>query len=192
MMDRAKSVYTQLGARNFALTERETDDFYATSPEAVSQLLSKEKFAPRIWEPACGKGHIAEVLRSAGYEVLATDLIDRGYGIPRRDFLLEVTPFDGDIITNPPYKLATEFALHGLKLVKNGARLAMLLKIQFLESAERLALFRVYPPEKIYVFSKRIICAKNADFASYKSSALCYAWFIWHKGNKNLPVVDWL
>jgi len=39
-----------------------------------------ESFEGQIWEPACGDGAISRVLEAAGYQVISTDLIDRGYG----------------------------------------------------------------------------------------------------------------
>ena len=66
----------------------------------------------------------------------------------------------------------------------------MFLKIQFLEGQARRLLFDRNPPKKVYVASKRLICAKNGDFDSYKSSAVCYAWFVWTKDFKGAPEID--
>lgn len=59
--------------------EREKNDYYATHPKAMEQLLKYETFNKNIWEPACGEGNLSEVLKAAGYNVYSTDLIDRGY-----------------------------------------------------------------------------------------------------------------
>ena len=77
--------------------------------------------------------------------------------------------------------------------MQHGAKVAMLLKLTFLEGRERRALFRDYPPKRVYVSSRRIMCAKNGDFASMtgKSSAMAYAWFVWEKGYKGETVVRW-
>ncbi len=99
----------------------------------------------------------------------------------------------GDIITNPPYKYAAEFVEHALDLIPEGQRVAMFLKLTFLEGEKRRALFQVNPPARIYVFTNRINCALNGNEAEFKkSSAVCYAWFIWVKGNKAKPVIDWI
>ena len=97
-----------------------------------------------------------------------------------------------DIITNPPYKIALDFCKKGLELLRDGEKMAMFLKIQFLESQERYKFFKENPPKKIYVASKRLNCAKGGDFDKYKSSAVCYAWFVWEKGFKGNPEIDWL
>lgn len=71
-------VFTTLGSSNHAADQRETFDYYATDPKAVEMLLEMETFAPVIWEPACGEGHISKVLQAHGHEVISTDLIYRG------------------------------------------------------------------------------------------------------------------
>ena len=40
-----QSIFTCLGARNFAQHERETNDYYATEPKAVELLLAQERAA---------------------------------------------------------------------------------------------------------------------------------------------------
>lgn len=95
------------GASNHTDQQRQINDYYATEPRATELLLENESFNKIIWECACGEGHIAKVLENNGYKVIATDLIYRGYGDPvSLDFLKEtLEDFNGDIITNPPYKV---------------------------------------------------------------------------------------
>ena len=180
----SRSVRATLGARNYAQNEREQNDYYATEPKAVELLLEQEDFAPYIWEPACGEGHISEVLQEHGYDVHSTDLIDRGYGKGNVDFLKsEESNVNMDIITNPPYKYAKEFVEKALDTVAMGHKVAMFLKIQFLEGQARRQLFEKYPPQTVYVSSGRLRCAMGGDFEKYaKSNAICYAWFVWRKG----------
>src|SRR5579859_3405497 len=85
--------------------QREKDDFYPTPPEGTQALLRVEKFDGPIWEPACGEGAISIVLSGAGYEVINTDLVNRGYGVPRVDFLMETKSLAPNIVTNPPFKM---------------------------------------------------------------------------------------
>lgn len=188
------SVHAVLGTRNYALGERQIDDYYATPPRAVELLLEQEKFSECIWEPACGGGHIVETLRKHGYMVYASDIVDRGYeGTSIKDFLEERQINKFDIVTNPPYKFAKEFIEHALNISADGVKVAMLLKIQFLEGAARRELFKKHPPKTIYVFSRRITCAKNGDFETYKGmNAVCYAWFIWLRGFTGNPVIKWI
>lgn len=187
-----KSIYTTLGASNHTEGERQQHDYYATEPRAVELLLQEETFFKKIWEPACGEGHISKVLKAHGYDVVSSDLIDRGYGDETLDFFAYSIPCDFDIITNPPYKYAKEFVEHALDLVTEGHKVAMFLKLTFLEGQARKQMFEVYPPEKIYVFSGRVKCAKNGDFDTIGSSAVAYAWFVWEKGFKGSPIIKWI
>lgn len=141
------SVFKTLGSSHHTEEDREENDFYATDPGAVVALLSLEKFSPRIWECACGQGHLSKEIELAGYETKSSDLIDRGYGQSGINFLSDtITHWDGDIITNPPYKYAKEFIIKALSIIPDGKKVAMFLKVQFLEGKGRRDLFKAYPP----------------------------------------------
>lgn len=191
------SIFKTLGASNHAEGERQQHDYYATEPKAVELLLEQERFIPYVWECACGEGHISEVLKAHGYKVKSSDLYDRGYdGTEIIDFLTvtkkDIDPdFSRDIITNPPYKYAKEFVKKALEISMDGTKVAMFLKLTFLEGKARKKLFEKYPPKTIYVFSSRVKCAKNGDFTT-AVNAVCYAWFIWEKGYTGNPKIKWI
>ena len=191
-----KSIYTCLGASNHVKEERQIDDYYATDPKAIQDLLRVEDFCHYVWECACGGGHLVNELRKAGYDVKCSDIVDRGCdGTEVADFLKTTrnsNDIDRDIITNPPYKYASEFVEHALDISMNSTKVAMFLKLTFLEGQKRKKLFEKYPPKKIYVYSSRIKCAKNGEFEKLSSSAVCYAWFVWKKGYKGKPTIDWI
>lgn len=197
----AKSVFVCNGASNHSEGQRQEDDFYATEPKAVELLLEQENFSHYIWEPACGAGHMSEVLKKHGYKVKSSDLYDRGYpGTEIIDFLKVIKSdidkdFSRDIITNPPYKYATEFVEKALDISMDGTKIAMFLKLTFLESKKRKKLFEKYPPKIIYVSSSRLQCAKIGDFEKYGKgvgSAVAYAWFVYEKGFKGDPIIKWI
>lgn len=159
----------------FVEKERHPNDYYATDPKAMELLLEKEQFSKNIWECACGSGHLSKVLEQHGYNVRSTDLVYRGYGeIEPLDFLNTKDAFDGDIVTNPPYKYALEFVRKSLDIVKHGNKVAMFLKLQFLESKSRKELFLSSPPKTVYVCSSRLDCAINGEFENHKASAMAY------------------
>lgn len=189
----SKKVFTTLGSSNHALENREAFDYYATDPKAVEMLLELEQFAPVIWEPACGEGHISKVLQAHGYEVISTDLVYQGFGDPEPlDFLTETLDgFEGDIITNPPYSAGLEFVQRALESVRPGGKVAMFLKVQFLEGQKRGAFFKDTPPRTVYISRSRISCAKNGDFERFPDSAIAYAWYVWEKGFTGDPVIKW-
>lgn len=158
-----KSVFACNGASNHSDSERQCDDFYATDPKAIHKLCAVEKFTPMVWECACGAGHMVQALKENGYKVMASDIVDRGC-----PHTLVLNFFDRkigctcDIITNPPYKYAKEFVEHALDIVDDGRKVAMFLKLTFLESKSRKALFEKYPPKKnMGILRKNIVCAKR-------------------------------
>lgn len=158
------SIYKTIGASNHTGKERQPEDYYATEPKAAELLCDLVLFHSHIWECACGEGHLSEVFKAKGYDVYSTDLIDRGYGIGGIDFLQCNDVFNGDIITNPPYKYAQQFVEKALSLVPNGYYVAMFLKLTFMEGKARKKLFENHPPKYIYVSSSRLLCAKTESF----------------------------
>lgn len=188
------STFVTIGASNHSSADRELNDYYATEPKAAKLLLDIEQFNKQdeIWECACGEGHMAKVFEAEGYHVRATDLIDRNFGISGVDFLQCEDTYKGHIITNPPYKYAKEFVEHSLEIIENGYKVAMLLRLQFLEGKKRRELFDKYPPKFVYVSSSRIMCVKNGDFNNKNiGSAVAYAWFIWEKGYVGDTIIRW-
>ena len=181
-----KSIFVTHGASNHSEDERAERDYYATDPEAVKKLLEREKFHHYVLEPCCGDGHISRVLEEAGYNVESWDIVQRSYEKQRgtRDFLtFSPSPRnDKDIVTNPPYNVAAEFVTHALEHSMESVKVAMFLKLTFLEGAKRKKLFDYYPPKRIYVFGNRIDCWKNGIKPQKPSKAVCYAWFVWEKG----------
>lgn len=191
----ANSIYKTLGASNHTDKERQSEDYYATTPKSAELLLELETFSKNIWECACGEGHLSKVFQKAGYSVMSPDLVDRGFGEPGINFLsIDNYMWDGDIITNPPYKYGREFVEKSLQLIPKGNKVAMFLKLQFMEGKARKKLFLENPPKTIYVSSSRLMCAKNGQFDDMIAgggSAVAYAWYVWEKGFKGTTQVKW-
>jgi hypothetical protein len=185
-------VFEQLGARNYAREERNVDDFYATPPSTINDLLRFIQFDKNIWECACGQGHLSKRLEDFGYIVTSTDLIDRGYGVGGVDFLKQTNKWRGDIVTNPPYRYALEFINHSLSIVDDGSKIAMFLKIQFLEGQKRKQFYDKHPPRYVLIFSERQTCAMDGNFEKYKASPMCFAWYVWEKGYTGDTVIKWI
>lgn len=190
------SVFKALAASNHSTTERQPEDYYATEPRAAELLLENESFDGPIWECACGEKHLSNVFTNwGGYDVRSSDLYNR-CGNEVFDFLsIENTHWDGNIITNPPYKFALDFVYKALQIVPDGKKVCMFLKIQFLEGKARRELFRSHPPKVVYVSSSRLLCAPNGDFehaTKNGGSAVAYAWFVWEKGFKGDTIVKWI
>ena len=191
-----KSVYKILGASNHAETERESNDYYATDPAVLEHLIKKYDIPHVVLEPACGSGDLSKWLEGNGHKVYSSDIVNRGYGEKQNFFEMMSVPEDCScILTNPPYKYATEFVLHALDLLPVGGQVVMFLKTTFLETERRYnEIFRTTPPRFVYQFIRRALCAKNGDFeeARKQGSAVSYAFFVWEKGYKGQTLIDWI
>ena len=143
---------------------RAKDDFYPT-PDWVGKILVKYfPIKGSIWECACGNGALAKVLQQAGYSVVATDLIWRGYGSSGVD-------------------LSYEFMEHGFHLAL--ASLALLLPIRYLAGLKRAEFYKIKPPHKIIIIPKKI------DFLNSGNPVMEFAWFVWDKTKSGPTQVIW-
>lgn len=171
------------------IAAREKDDFYPTPHPVTRALIARERFgaAEEVWEPACGDGAMCKVLAAAGIKTIGTDLVDRGWGTPRVDFLLERKLLAPNIVTNPPFKHGEAFIRHALEL---GARkVALLLPTLFLEGQERRRIMESTPLARVWVAARRINMSTRVD-----RSAKSFSWFVWevgHNGPATLGFFDW-
>lgn len=159
-------------------------DHYATPAWATEALLNKEKFSRTVWECACGDGAIVEVLKKYGHGVIATD-IQNG-----EDFFEQRPSFLIDIVTNPPFNQAEKFVWHALEV--GGNKVAMFLKLSFLESEGRKKLFEETPLETVYVFRKRVNLYPYGQEKPKNSGTTAYAWYVWNRNYKGAPKIKWL
>ena len=186
-----KTSNNTLGASNLSAKERSALDYYGTDPKSTRALLDHELFNSKIWEPCCGHHLISDVLEEYGYEVRKSDITEyEGYEHEILDFLSDENRsiWNGDIVTNPPYNLTTDCVLKCLSLLRPGNKLAMFLRLQYLEGQERYEkIYSENPPKKIYVFVNRQTSSKDDDFSA--GSAVAYCWYVWQKGYRgNLEI----
>lgn len=172
--------------------EREQHELYETPTESVLPLMLKEKFSNPVWEPACGKGRISHVLEAAGYSVISTDLYDYGVGKAGIDFL-QTSEALGDIVTNPPYNIMLEFAMHAVSLERSRAgKVALFLRLEFLCSVGRREFVERSPLRTVWVFSRRQ--RLSVPWRERKVGGVNYAWFIWDWKKKvgAPPEIRWI
>lgn len=159
--------------------KREKDDFYRTpvGADEITALLAGERerfvsWPTKIWEPFCGDGAISTPLKRQGFDVVETDLVDRGVGMSRCDFLLEREPLADAVISNPPFKLATDIITHACDI--GIEKMALLLKADFLNCNDRYQLFHhAWQPARIYALAWR------PDFTGGGASPMTCSWFVW-------------
>lgn len=184
---------------------RHSLDDFPTPPWATRALIEEvilpntglrtaELRTQNVWEPACGRGHMAGALDEYFFAVHASDIADYSeaepLALPVRqhrvvDFLgLNAVPpriarsgVDW-IITNPPFRLAPEFIRRSLAL-RPRQGVAMLTRLAFLEGVGRYeTLFRPAPPTIIAQFTERVPMVKGRLTAT-GSTATAYCWLVW-------------
>lgn len=170
-------------------------DLYETPAVATRALLRAERIPHHVWEPACGRGAIVNVLRDAGHQVVASDLID--YGLPitppgyyGRDFLQESAVPEGcaAIVTNPPYQWAEKFVAHALDL---SPLVVMLLRLAFLESERRRKILEGRGLARVHVFRKRLPMMHRAGWEGKKAnSGMAFAWFVWDRAHTGPTIIQ--
>lgn len=176
-------------------------DFFPTPPWATRALCEflliqdSRLGTKRAWEPACGQGHMSRPLAEYFETVFSSDAHAYGFG-QVRDFLFpgEGPLFDW-IITNPPFRLAEEFAHRAIDLAREGV--ALLVRTAFLEGVGRYrTLFSKRKPATIMQFTERVPMHKGR-LDPNGSSATAYCWIVWycrpHKpGPMSAPLVVWI
>ncbi|MBR0855643.1 methyltransferase [Bradyrhizobium liaoningense] len=168
-------------------------DYFPTPPWAtralVEQVLTHLKIDAQRYsarEPACGEGHIAEVLGEYFAEVFASDIFNYGYG-ELADFLNEHTSQTADFfVTNPPFdEKAEAFLARMLQLARVGV--AMFVRLQWLEGGGRYEnIYSKTPPTCVAFFSERVnLCKGRWDPDG--TTATAYVWLVWLRGRRIQP-----
>jgi hypothetical protein len=179
------------------------DDF-PTPPwatRALCEVLERDFKQPlaelAAWDPAANRGHMVRALEEYFGAVHASDIHDYGAGFRVADFLVrraEPTLWSQDapapecdwLITNPPFRLAEEFAHVAFEHAAEGV--ALLCRLQFLEGGDRFrSLFAPRPPTLILQFCDRVVMVKGR-LEGEGSTATAYAWFVWLSGAGRIRV----
>jgi hypothetical protein len=164
-------------------------DRYPTPSCAVTALLDAEPLPHGLWDP-CGvpDSELAMTLRAYGHHVVATDLAADGINFLQTH---EAPPGVTAIVTNPPFSLAAEFVQHGLTLIP---RIAVLERIQFLESQARAELFDTGTLQRVWVFRNRVPRMHREDWTGKRAApAMCLGWFIFARDHDgSAPTLGWI
>lgn len=169
------------------------DDF-PTPPWAVRALMEYVIGKPHgttCWEPACNRGYMVRPLREYFTSVYASDVHDYGWKEQDAvvDFLLpgfEPPQIIDWIITNPPFRLAQQFAERALYL-RPTQGFALLTRTAFLEGGKRYEeMFSVFPPVTVAQFVERVPMVKGRHDPD-ASTATAYCWIVWRPAGLNVP-----
>ena len=182
-----------------ASAARRADDFYPTGqPEAIRALLSRDwqrlEARADIWEPAVGDGALARELVEAGFNVIGSDIVDRGWPKTalRSFYDYEMSPAE-TIITNPPFCEINARDGHGRWLrhtlnMPNWDYCALLLSWDWPAArANGLGALLDAAP-----FSYSYLMRWKLDFTGEGSPPQRNAWFVWDRHHSGPPEFRWL
>lgn len=184
----AQNRSTAVMARRKKGTALALDDF-PTPPWATRAFLEtcRAHFATHhtVWEPSANRGAMVLPLREHfGHDqVLASDVHDYGAGFHIIDFLWPDAGSPGPdpdwVITNPPFRLASQFLARGRQVARRGV--ALFLRLQWLESERRFEdVFSATPPTVVAIHVERVNL-REGRLDPKVSNATAYAWFLWDK-----------
>ena len=172
--------------------QRAGQDFYATPAWVTEALLRHVRFRGPVWEPCCGDGAMSSVLAGQGYDVVSTDLVDRGFGEAGVDFLTTYTVPSGcrSIVTNPPYgdsgshaaqsrspTAMLEFLRHAMMLTRSvQGQLALLVRLQWVAGRRVADVMSAGPFAATIVLTRRIRWFDMGEFT--KNAQHHHAWVV--------------
>ena len=173
--------------------DRRENDFYPTPAWVTEALLSSVTLRGPVWEPCCGDGVMARVIEESGQSVVASDLVNRGYGRPGVDFFDCEAFADGcgSMVTNPPYGdgggsakgvevpgALINFVKHAIKLTERAdGQLALLVRFQWMAGKKAANTISAGPLSKVVVLRKRIRWIDRGP--TTKQGQHHHAWLFW-------------
>ncbi|WP_127109899.1 hypothetical protein [Pararhodobacter zhoushanensis] len=170
---------------------------YATAPFIAAEGDAIRKHTAQgmpIWETAVGRGDLAGPLIAAGFDVVGSDLVDRGFpGVALQSFFdfTSATALSPVQITNPPFGEISardgkgRWLRHAFNL---GARyVALLLGSEWAQARINGfdALFHDHPPSIEYV------CCFRIDFRGGGAPPQSNSWFVWDVNRPPLGPHEW-
>lgn len=154
--------------------------------------LERQLSGQTVWEPACNRGHMVKPLAEYFRRVYASDIHDYGYEFAGQQRVVDfLFPFSESpciakngidwIITNPPFRLASQFLTRAFEL-KPRVGVAIIARTAFLEGIGRYEeLFSKKPPSIIAQFTERVVMVKGR-LDPIGSTATAYCWLVWLAG----------
>lgn len=182
-------------------------DCYPTHPDTTHDFLKRFQkdyiIDGLIWEPACGRGDMAEVLKTdTDGGVFASDLYDYGYGETGFDFCFPLNPRHREvvdkgvdwIITNPPFNQWEQFVTDALDFARMGV--AMFGQLNCLEGVSRYNnIYSIRPPTAVYVHVRRQewLSVRKKEEGEESAKQIAFAWYFWDIGSPGKePLLRWI
>jgi len=173
--------------------QREAQEHYVEPFWCSERLFDEEDFEPGIWDPCCGFGRICTSAMKAGLYAIGTDILDRGFGdfAGVHNFLLMEQFRSPNIVCNPPFNIAAQFALHALAH-KGTQKVAMIFPTARLNAAHWL---RETPLARVWLMTPRPSMPPGHTITAGEKPGggkTDFCWLVWTKGRIGPPDLRWL
>jgi len=178
------------------MSERKHLDQYYT-PQHVADTLVNWYAANYPWphsvlEPSSGMGAFCRAVRRAmpGVDMVGVDLDPKTEAVEvcdmhlKQDFLTLKADEGFDlIIGNPPFSEAEAHIRHAAALVKDGGRVALLLRLAFMESNKRASFWSEHRARDVLVLRNR------PSFTGSGTDSAAYGFFVFERGYRGATIV---
>jgi hypothetical protein len=180
--------------KNAHLWVRHPEDWYVEPEWCSRRLFEVEPFVGPIFDPSCGLGRIVAAARAIGMEAYGHDIVARSEICSfEADFLRSPMAAADNIVSNPPFGIADEYAKCALKIVRS--KVALLLPTKWMNAAGRGAWLETTPLARVYLLSPRPSMPPGPVIeAGIKpgNGTTDFAWFVWDRGFVGRPQIHFL
>lgn len=129
----------------------------------------------------------AKGLREPGVEGIVGDFLRIG----RSAFHTRTSMDAPDVVVgNPPFSSAEAFVRHALDLAAPGGMVALILRLGFLESGDRVAFWRSCPGWRLRAFAERPSFRGDSETGHGKTDGTAYGLFSWVKGYSGQMIAE--
>jgi hypothetical protein len=185
---------------------RNKADHYQTPYSLTRLLFDNYKVQGNvILEPCYGKGAISKIIKEyyPNHKLYESDLYN--YETGEKDIKFNYTTkinyyqknsIDIDtVITNPPFKIATDFILKSKEIAKK--EIVMLLPLSYLHGKGRYDLIYNnkdnYCLKYVYIFTRYPFLKDTIrKDGKVETGMQVYSWMIWINGYNEQPIIRWL
>lgn len=168
---------------------RQKHDHYVEPQWCSKRLFEVEQFS-RVWDPCCGWGRIVDNASVHG-DAKGSDIIDRASGrFTVSDFLTSEWHSGWDIVCNPPFDVAREFAERALSIAKG--KVAMIWLWRRLPAAGWLS---GTPLARVWLMTPRPSMPSGDYIAAggkVGGGTQDFCWLVWDKNYSGSPEMRWL
>ena len=176
-------------------------DFYETPSWATTKALGAMisdgilHTNDKIYEPCCGAGAIANVLKEFGFEnvkqsdIQTADYISGEKGID----VYDIPDHACDVVfTNPPYDRMTKDNMLQEFLRIADKKVILLLNIFYLSSSSRKEMLENSHLRHIYIHSDRVTMYPYGLEKPKNGGTKMFAWYVWDKEYDGKPTLSWI